>query len=101
MTAIKNGDNLRAAIDELKTARHQQKNSLGQRFSNRRSLLRTLGSLVPRSITNRPLGLRQWLRPAVRFAVPMLLIQTIFNRKSFLFKALMAAVAKKAATYIH
>jgi hypothetical protein len=101
MLAIRNGSNLSAAITELKMMRMRQKMELGRRFSNPRAIFRTLGTLFPRSGTNRPLSLQQWLRPAIRFALPMLLIRTLFKRKSYFFKALVGLTAKKAATYIH
>jgi hypothetical protein len=101
---IRNIDDLRSEIIRLKDLERNQSIAIGYRFKNFSSLLSTLGSLFPKSVTpeGKTAGFfdQDLVGIISRFVLPFTLNKTLFRNSNFIIKALVGLVSQKASHFI-
>ena|ERR1700761_6802840 len=100
---IKNIDDLRHEIYELKRLEREQSIAIGQRFNSFSAVMSTIYSLFPKK--GGPDGKGSFFDQDLfglisRFILPLTLNKTIFRNSNFIIKSLVGIVSQKASHFI-
>lgn len=102
--SISNSDELRAEIERLRVAKHEQGQALARRFNSPITTISTLYSLFPRDKEADSKGNifgQDFFGLLSRVVLPLTLNKTLFRNSNFLVKGLVGLISQKASHFIN